>query len=194
MNLNRAFACVVALPILFGGQVALAHTGHGAEGVLAGVAHPMSGADHLLAMIAVGLWAGMQGGRAAWVWPASFVGFMVVGGALGVAGVQLPFVEAGILLSVLVLGAMIGLGARLPVFAGAALCAAFAVFHGWAHGAEMPVDASGFAYGAGFVAATATLHAVGLLAVRALGAALHSTQARLLGLGVAGGGVALMLG
>lgn len=190
MTLNRALALAVAAPILFGAQAAFAHTGHGAEGLLAGIVHPMRGADHLLAMLAVGLWAGMRGGRAAWAWPASFVAFMIVGGALGAAGVRLPFVEAGIVLSVLVLGAMIGLGARLPVLAGAALSAAFAVFHGWAHGAEMPLDASGFAYGAGFVAATATLHGLGLIAVRALGA----TQARLIGLGVAGGGVALMLG
>jgi urease accessory protein len=141
---------------------AFAHTGVGpAAGFGRGFMHPLGGIDHLAAMIAVGLWAAQQGKRALWSVPLAFVAMMALGGAIGMAGVSLPFVEQGIAASALVLGVLIAAAARLPLAAGVLLVAAFAVFHGHAHGAEMPATASGLAYGAGFIAATALLHAVG---------------------------------
>ncbi len=116
----------------------------------------------MLAMVSVGLWAGLNGGRALWAWPAAFVGVMLLGGALGVAGVTLPLVESGILASVVVLGLLV-LGAfRLPVAAGAALVALFALLHGHAHGTELPAEGAAVSYFLGFALATAALHALGL--------------------------------
>jgi len=142
---------------------ALAHTGiEHSFSFAAGVKHPLTGLDHLLAMVAVGLWAGLNGGRALWAWPVAFVGVMLAGGALGMAGVPVPFVESGILASVIILGLLVLAAARLPVAAGAALIAVFALLHGHAHGAELPDGAPALAYAAGFAIATALLHALGL--------------------------------
>lgn len=142
---------------------ALAHTGQGdASGLVHGFLHPLTGLDHMLAMVAVGLVAAQVGGRAILLVPLSFIGMMVLGGALGAAGVALPHVETAIALSVAVLGAAVALRLTMPVAAAMALVGIFAVFHGHAHGSEMPEAASGLAYGAGFVAATALLHAAGL--------------------------------
>lgn len=153
--------------------VAIAHPGHGAGHDFGhGFFHPLFGWDHLLAMVAVGIWAGQRGGRALWLLPTVFVATMAVGGGLGFAGVGLPGVEAGILLSVLVLGALIATAARLPLVASAVVVSAFALFHGHAHGAEMPQSLSGLAYGTGFVSATALLHGAGValpLSLRRLG-------------------------
>jgi len=142
---------------------ALAHTGvGGTTGFGAGFAHPVGGADHLLAMVAVGLWAAQMGGRARWIVPGVFVGVMVLAGALGTAGVPVPFVEAGILASVLVLGLLITAAFTFPLAVSALAVAVFAVFHGHAHGTEMPLAIGGFAYSAGFAVATALLHACGI--------------------------------
>jgi urease accessory protein len=122
----------------------------------------LSGVDHVLAMLAVGLWAAQCGGRALWIIPATFLLVMSWGGLFGATGIALPFAQQGIVLSVLVLGVLVAVGVRLPPFASALVIGLFAWFHGHAHGAEMPADASGLAYGAGFVLATATLHALGL--------------------------------
>jgi urease accessory protein len=146
-----------------GSRPALAHTGlEHAFSFASGFGHPWTGLDHMLAMVAVGLWAGLVGGRALWAWPAAFVGVMLAGGALGMAGVPVPMVESGILASVIVLGLLVLMAARLPVALGAALVAVFAVLHGHAHGAELPSGAAAATYAAGFVLATAALHAVGL--------------------------------
>jgi len=151
-----ALSVLVATP-------ALAHTGAGSvSGFASGFGHPIGGLDHLLAMIAVGILASQQGGKSLWLLPVSFVAMMVVGGALGIAGVAVPFVELGIVGSVIVLGAVIALGKHMPTGAAMALVGVLAIFHGHAHGTEMPVDASGFEYGLGFAIATAMLHAVGL--------------------------------
>ena len=142
---------------------AIAHTG--AEHALSfasGFAHPWTGLDHMLAMVAVGLWAGLNGGRALWAWPAAFVGVMLLGGALGMAGVGLPMAEAGILASVMVLGLLVLAAVQLPAAAGAILVAAFALLHGHAHGAELPTGAAAATYAAGFAIATAILHAIGI--------------------------------
>jgi urease accessory protein len=142
---------------------AWAHPGHGeAVGLVQGFMHPVTGLDHVLAMIAVGLFAANLGGRALWAVPLSFVSVMALGGALGVAGIAVPFVEAGIAISVIVLGLAVALRWKAPVTAAMALVGLFALFHGHAHGAEMPVDAAGFEYGLGFILATALLHGAGL--------------------------------
>ena len=150
---------------------ALAHTGAGATGFGAGLAHPFAGPDHLLAMLAVGLMAGFRGGPALWAWPASFVGVMLFGGLLGLHGVPIPAVETMILLSLAVLGALLALGARLPLGLGAFVIGLFALFHGHAHGAEIAPATNGLAYAAGFAAATALLHAAGVGLARAAGRA-----------------------
>ena len=143
--------------------VAYAHPATGeAAGFSHGFAHPMSGVDHILAMVMVGVFAFQLGGRATWLVPATFVLVMALGGALGVAGTDLPFVETGIALSVVVLGAVIALDVKAPLAAALGVIGLFAVFHGHAHGAEMPEDASGAAYALGFLVATALLHAAGL--------------------------------
>jgi len=148
---------------------ALAHPGHDAGTFLAGAQHPLSGADHVLAMVAVGLWAAQLGGRAAWAMPASFVGAMLLGGAVGAAGLPFPAVEPMILASIVVLGALVALMARLPLVAAAPIVALFGMAHGWAHGAEGP-QAGLLAYAAGFALVTAALHGLGLALGRGLGA------------------------
>jgi urease accessory protein len=142
---------------------AMAHTGVGDVGGFAhGFWHPITGLDHVLAMVLVGMLAWQLGNRALWLVPATFVLVMAVGGALGVAGIANPLVELGIALSVVVLGAAVALGVRAPVAVAMGIAGLFAIFHGHAHGAEMPVDASGLTYGMGFMIATALLHLGGL--------------------------------
>jgi urease accessory protein len=160
-SFSRAAAAAAFLIATSG--AALAHSGHGdAGGVLHGFTHPLGGLDHVLAMVAVGLFAAHLGGRALWLVPATFVAVMALGGALGMAGIALPFVETGIALSVVVLGLAVALRISVPTLAAMALVAFFAIFHGYAHGAEMPIDASGASYAAGFLAATALLHGAGI--------------------------------
>jgi urease accessory protein len=132
------------------------------HGFANGLAHPLTGLDHICAMVAVGLWAAQRGGRALWLVPAAFVSVMILGGSLGMAAVPIPFVEPGIAASVLVLGVLIAAAVRLPLPASALLVGVFALFHGYAHGAEMPGSVSGLLYGLGFVVATASLHLLGI--------------------------------
>lgn len=146
---------------------AQAHPGH-AGGVLAGLAHPFQGLDHLLAMLAVGIWAWQLGGRARWMLPLTFVGMLALGAVLAVAGFALPMVESGILISVLLLGALIAAAKSMPAGLAAGLVGLFAMFHGYAHGAEMPELAAPWQYGLGFIAASALLHGFGLVAASAL--------------------------
>lgn len=142
---------------------AFAHVGHGATtSFAAGIAHPLSGLDHITVMVAVGLWAALKGGRALWVWPTAFVGVMLVGGALGMMHVDLPFVEPAILASVVALGLLVTLAVDLPVAVGAVIIGAFALFHGHAHGTEVAENIGGFEYMAGFAIATVALHAAGI--------------------------------
>jgi len=153
---------LAALALAAATAPAFAHTGIGAHASLfAGVVHPFSGLDHILAMVAVGLWASQQGGRAMWVLPGAFVGTMLAGGVVGMSGFALPLVEPMILASIVVLGLMVALAVQLPLAAGAALVSVFALMHGFAHGSEL---AGGHAlpYIAGFAFATASLHAAGL--------------------------------
>ena len=156
-------------------SLAIAHTGiGGTSGFAAGFAHPISGLDHVLAMVLVGVLASAQGGRALWAIPAAFLAAMAAGGVIGVAGFALPFVQAVIAASVLVLGAALALGLRPPLAFGALAVAVFAILHGHAHGAEIPEAAGGLRYALGFVTATGLLHLAGL----AFGMALERTSAR----------------
>ena len=151
---------LIALP-----TAALAHTGHGeTSGFAYGFMHPIGGIDHILAMVAVGVFAFVLGGRALVLVPLSFVLMMAVGFLLGIGQVDLPFVELGIALSSVVIGAAAAWGRPIPVAAAMALVGVFAIFHGHAHGGEMPADASGLEYAAGFMVATALLHAAGIAA------------------------------
>ena len=135
---------------------AFAHPGIGdAHGFVAGFAYPLGGLDHILAMVTVGIFAWQLGGRALWLVPATFMLAMAAGGALGMAGVPVPFAEVGIAASVIVLGAVVAFARKAPVAIAVGLVGVFAVFHGHAHGTEMPLDASGGTYAAGFLLATA---------------------------------------
>jgi urease accessory protein len=143
--------------------VANAHVGVGDTGGFAhGFWHPIGGIDHILAMVMVGLFAAQLGGRAMWLVPAAFVGVMAWGGVVGFSGLPLPFVELGIGLSIVVFGAAVAFCLKPVVAVAMGLVGFFALFHGFAHGAEMPDSVAGFTYGAGFVVATALLHAAGL--------------------------------
>ncbi len=181
---------LTAALIVLAPSFAFAHTGIGdTTGFVHGLGHPVGGLDHVLPMLAVGLFAAHLGGRAIWLVPLSFVIVMALGGGLGVAGVKVPLVEIGIGLSGVVLGLAIAFRLNLPTFAAMALVAVFAVFHGHAHGAEMSDTASGLTYGAGFVCATALLHAVGVglgLAIGFAGASPRIVQV--------GGGVMALAG
>ena len=144
-------------------SLAHAHVGMGeASGWVHGLVHPFSGLDHLCAMIAVGLWAAQIGGRAIWRVPLTFVSVMALGGVLGMAAVPVPFIETGIIMSLLVLGLLIAAAVRLPLLASAAIVGVFAIFHGYAHGTEMPQSTSGLGYALGFMLATASLHGMGI--------------------------------
>lgn len=169
-------------------MLASAHPGHsGSHSFASGFSHPLFGWDHILAMVAVGLWAAQLGGRSIYAVPAAFVGLMSVGGILGMTGMHLPMVEAGILASVVVLGLLIATAARLPLVASMALVGLFAIFHGHAHGTEIPATANGLSYGLGFMLATALLHACGI----ALGLTAQE-QFRAPALRYAGAAIALM--
>ncbi|PWW01731.1 urease accessory protein [Hoeflea marina] len=151
----------------------LAHTGLGPEGgFTSGFFHPIFGWDHVIAMIAVGLWGAFLGAPAIWVLPVVFPLVMAFGGALGVMGVPVPAVETGIALSGVILGLAVAFAVRAPLWIAGILVAVFAVFHGHAHGTELPEAANPFAYAAGFVIATGLLHLAGIgfgLLVRAPG-------------------------
>ncbi|MEW6255210.1 MAG: HupE/UreJ family protein [Pseudomonadota bacterium] len=193
-HLLRTCLATVLLGLL--PSIALAHTGAGdAHGFAHGFFHPLTGIDHVLAMVAVGILAWQCGGRALWAVPLAFVAVMVAGGVLGVSGLDLPFVEIAIALSVVVLGTAVALGITLPLAAAMGLAGVFALFHGHAHGAEMPEDASGLAYGLGFVLATAALHLAGLglgMGIARLGERHGAALVRMSGAAIALGGVALL--
>jgi urease accessory protein len=164
----------------------LAHARGGeAASFLAGAAHPVSGLDHVVAMVAVGLWGAQLGAPAVWLLPVTFPMVMAFGGMLGLLGIALPGAEIGIAASAIVLGAAVLAEWRPPLAVAAVLVGAFAVFHGHAHGTELPAGADGFAYSVGFVVATGLLHGVGI----ALGL-VHRWPAGRAAMRVAGAGVA----
>jgi urease accessory protein len=157
-----------ALALFCAPALAFAHPGHADSGLAAGLIHPLAGLDHLLAMLAVGLWASQQQGTARWALPATFVLSLLAGGLLGFSGVGMPLLETGIAGSVLALGLLVALAVRPPLLLAGTVTALFALAHGLAHGLELPAQASPVGYAAGFVAATAALHAAGYALVRLL--------------------------
>jgi urease accessory protein len=154
------FFCLMMAP-----AVALAHVGQGdlSGGFVSGVLHPIMGPDHVVAMVAVGLWGAQLGAPAIWVLPVTFPLVMAFGGVLGALGIPVPAIEIGIAVSAIVLGAMVAFSARPPLWVAMLLVGVFAVFHGYAHGAELPESANAITYSIGFVVATGTLHALGIL-------------------------------
>ncbi|MPZ54955.1 MAG: urease accessory protein [Rhizobiales bacterium] len=153
---------VAAIAILFP-EIAFAHPGTGtAADFVHGFLHPITGIDHILAMVAVGIFAYQIGGRALWLVPAIFILGMVFGGTLGISGVNVPFIELGITLSIIVLGTVVCLGVKAPIAAAMGVVGFFAIFHGHAHGTEIPENISGIAYAMGFVGTTGLLHLGGI--------------------------------
>ncbi|WP_275783978.1 HupE/UreJ family protein [Pararhizobium gei] len=171
---------------------AFAHLGPAEHGSLAaGFMHPLSGADHILAMVAVGLWAAQIGGRALWAVPGAFVAMMAAGFGLSMAGGHLPLVEPAILASVVALGLLLAMAARLPIATCAAIVGIFAMFHGYAHGGELGF-ASALPFGTGFVLSTALLHGVGMALGFGIGRMPSSmTLSRVIGGMTAAAGLAL---
>lgn len=170
MNVSscRASLLLRMLPLLLLPSVACAHAAHGphgasgAGGFSSGFLHPLAGPDHIVAMVAVGLLGALLGGRAMWALPVVFPVVMALGGAMGVLGVPLPGVETGIALSGVVLGLMVAFVARPPLWVSAAIVGIFAIFHGHAHGTELPEAANPLTYAIGFVIATGLLHLAGI--------------------------------
>lgn len=188
--MRRGFISVLAFAVAL--TPALAHTGVGdTSGFSHGLMHPVGGLDHVLAMVSVGIFAAHCGGRAVWLVPLTFVTAMAAAGAFGMAGVMLPYAEVGIGLSVVALGAIIALRLDPPLVLATALVGFFAIFHGYAHGAEMPESSSGLAYGCGFLVATAMLHAAGI--ALGLGVA-HLGQRRAWRVAQLGGGLITVAG
>ncbi|WP_416068654.1 HupE/UreJ family protein (plasmid) [Rhizobium sp. YTUHZ045] len=191
MNYRRIVAAFAALTLP---GVAHAHVGLHSDGTLAGLAHPFSGLDHMLAMVAVGFWASTLGGRARWIVPLAFVAVMAVGGILGIQGAALPMIETAIALTVAVLGLLVAFEVKVPTPVAAAIVGIAALFHGQAHGAELPAMANATGYVAGFLAATIALHGLGIgLASLRFGRA-SQIVARIAGAAVALAGAALLSG
>jgi urease accessory protein len=161
MNLIRPFLFFLLCAAWI--SVAYAHEGGGlAGGFSSGFLHPVKGLDHVVAMVAVGLWGVFLGQPAIWLLPVVFPLVMAIGGALGVMGIPVPAVETGIAVSAIVLGLMVLLAARPPIAMAAVIVAAFAIFHGHAHGTELPSSSNALAYSLGFVIATGLLHLTGI--------------------------------
>jgi urease accessory protein len=182
---RRAIALAAAVLLIVAAfSPASAHTGSMSGGFVGGFAHPLFGPDHVVAMVAVGLWGVLLGAPAIWLLPVVFPLVMAMGGVIGILGVPLPGVEIGIAISAIVLGAMVALAMRPALWVAAVLVGAFAIFHGHAHGAELPPGADAVAYSLGFVIATGLLHLAGIgfgtlarwpagrIAVRAVGGAI----------------------
>lgn len=182
----KARSLVLLLTLVPG--LALAHEGAGAHGWLAGLAHPLLGLDHLLVMLAVGMLGARLGGKTVWRLPLLFVGLLAVGAVLALNGISLPYIEQGILLSVVLFGLLLALP-RISAQLGMALVAGFALYHGMAHGAEMPLAASAMVYLAGMVLSTAALHLAGVIGFQSL--KLRLVQAG--GLGMAATGLVMAL-
>jgi urease accessory protein len=156
-------ATLVAVAVVDLPATAHAHAGVGsAHDLLHGLEHPFTGIDHMCAMLAVGIWAAQRGGRAVWLVPLSFISVMTLGDAIAAAGAQLPLVEPGIVLSLVVLGMFMAAAVRLPLVVSMAIVSLFALVHGYAHGLEIPAAASGVTYAAGFILATAGLTSMGI--------------------------------
>lgn len=189
----------ILLPIIFTAlgvllpSFAYAHVGIGEVGsFMHGLAHPVSGMDHVCAMLAVGLWAAQRGGRFVWAMPLAFVGMMALGGAFPTLGISLLFIEQGVVLSVLLLGILIAAPVRLPLTLASSMVGLFALWHGHAHGAEMPALSSGVIYALGFMLSTLLLHVIGIAFGLAMQWLVRERAVRFAGAGIALCGVYLV--
>jgi urease accessory protein len=188
MNHRPPLFAALAIIVVSGfASAALAHVGDHSTGLAGGLAHPFTGLDHILAMVAVGLWASQLERPACWILPVTFPAVMAIGAFLGTTGLVLPLVEPAIAASVLVLGAVIALALKPSLATSAVLIAQFALFHGYSHGVEAPTQGSVLAYDSGFIAATLALHAVGL----AIGALANQAPVRYVARG-AGAAIAVI--
>jgi urease accessory protein len=184
----------LALALALAAAPAEAHIRQGeASGFLSGLAHPVSGLDHIIAMVAVGLWGAQLGAPAIWLLPVAFPMVMAFGGFLGLIGVPLPGVEIGIALSGVLLGAVVLLEFKAPLWIAAALVGVFGLYHGHAHGAELPPGEDGLLYSLGFVLATGALHATGIAIGTVHRWRWGRTALRLAGAGISLGGVAFLV-
>jgi len=191
----KKISLAICLLLLFP-AVASAHeiAGSTGGGFFTGLLHPVLGLDHFLAMVSVGLLSAQLGGKAIWTVPTTFVVVMLIGGILGIAGIPLISVELGIALSVFFLGFAVAADKNVPVVASMIFVAIFAIFHGHAHGVEMPVVAQPALYALGFVVGTASIHLLGVLIGITADKLFHSSMlVRLLGAGVAGIGLHLLI-
>jgi urease accessory protein len=186
MNFSRSslrtpglFALIAFVPAL-----AQAHPGHDHSGFGSGIVHPFQGLDHLLAMVAIGLWAAQLGGRARWMVPLSFVGTLTLGAVAGLAGLHLPGAEIGVAASVVMLGLLLLAAIRLPVAASAVIAGLFALCHGYVHAAEIPAGATSLGFIGGMIISTALLHALGLGAALAAQSTARPVSLRLAGAAV----------
>jgi urease accessory protein len=189
---NAIAKFLTALFLLAASSSAFAHPGHDVSGFAAGLMHPYSGLDHLLAMVAVGLWAAQVGGRKLWLLPVTFMAMLAAGAGIAMQWQALPLVEAGIAVSVLALGLLVALSLQLPASFSVSITGLFGLLHGYAHGLELPASAAPVEYALGFLAATATLHLVGIM----LGIATRRNSAllpRLLGSAIAVSGACLLV-
>lgn len=192
MRITKTFAA--ALPLMLVASVAAAHTDSDVGGFISGFTHPILGWDHVIAMVAVGLWGAFLGKPAIYILPVVFPLVMAVGGALGVIGVPIPAVEAGIALSGVVLGLLIAFAVRAPLWVAGVIVGVFAIFHGHAHGTELPDAANPFAYGIGFVIGTGALHLAGIALGLLVGSAAGRIVVRAAGALIAAVGAAFLFG
>ena len=183
---------IASVSLLAMPSVLMAHPGHGPHGFTSGALHPLSGVDHLLAMIAVGMWASQLKGRSLIVVPLAFVSAMLLGGVFAASGLALPLVETSIATSVLILGLLVAFVRATPPAVSALLVGVFAVFHGYAHLAEMPAGSSAPVYAGGFAIASAILHLVGAVAGLAVAHWSVPNFARICGCVIAAAGAVLM--
>ncbi|MFZ6749807.1 HupE/UreJ family protein [Undibacterium sp. Ren11W] len=194
------FGTLLAFSLPAMAHIDASHVGHAGQvgqtmgGFGAGLLHPMIGLDHLLAMLAVGMWAAQNKRTSLWILPLAFPLMMVLGACLGSYGFALLEAETWIALSVFLLGCLIAFAVQLPAAASAALIAVFAMAHGYAHGVELPAGVSGVLYGAGFIASTAILHLTGLMASLALQKGLDIRLSRLAGTAISACGVLFLFG
>jgi urease accessory protein len=188
---NSTTRFLTAIFLLAASSTAFAHPGHNVTGFAAGLMHPFSGLDHLLAMVAVGLWAAQGGGRKVWLLPATFMTMLAAGAGIAMHWQSLPLVEAGIAVSVLALGLLVALSLQLSASLSVAITGLFGLLHGYAHGLELPQSAAPAEYALGFLAATATLHLSGIAAGIATRQH-HALLSRLLGSAIAVSGACLL--
>ena len=194
MNRDNLPRSLMTIMLLVAVQPLAAHTTGGAIGGLgSGLGHPFIGLDHLLAMLAVGIWAYQLGGSAVWKVPLVFVLTLLVGASIGLTGLSLPFIEPVIAASVMVFGLLIAMKFRITPLLASLLVALFALFHGYAHGIEMPLAASPMAYVAGFSLATIGLHGLGVLLAYVTHRTTHTMLLQVGGFGLAGTGLLLLV-